>query len=116
MATIRIKNLRLETIIGTKDVERREKQAVVINITFDVDSLKARESDSIHDACNYRTVPIKIIALVTESKFFLLEKLTDKILKAVMEDDKVLSATVEVDKPKALSFSDSVSVELSAKR
>ena len=46
----------------------------------------------------------------------LLEALAGRILKLIMKDPKVLSATVRVDKPHALRFAKSVSVEMSAER
>jgi len=115
-ATVRIKNLSLETIVGTNDWERKNRQEVIVNITFDIDASRAVQSDELDDTCNYRSLTKKIIKAVEESDFFLLEKLTDHILKIVMVDEKVLKATVEVDKPKALTHSDSVSIAMSDSR
>jgi len=116
MATIRIKNLKLKTVIGTNDSERNKKQAVVINVTFGTGDSKATETDNIDDTSNYRTMTKKIISAVEESEFFLIEKLAKHILNIVMEDGKVLRAKVEVDKPGALRFTDSVSVEVTARK
>ena len=58
----------------------------------------------------------KIIEKVENSSFFLLEKLTDVILNIVLENPLVCESSVRVDKPNALRFADSVSVELSKKR
>ncbi|MFQ5354102.1 MAG: dihydroneopterin aldolase, partial [Thermodesulfobacteriota bacterium] len=57
-----------------------------------------------------------IIEAVEKSEFFLIEKLAGFILDIVMKAPGVRSATVEVDKPHALRFSSSVSVEVSAAR
>ena len=116
MATIRITDLSLRTIIGTNDWERTNKQDVVINVVFEYDAKKASKSDNIKDAVDYKIVTKKIIKEVETSQYGLLEKLTESVLKIVMEDSKVLSATVQIAKPFALRFAKSVSVELSAKR
>ena len=116
MATIRISDLRLRAIIGTNDWEREHKQDIVINITMEFDAAKASQSDNLTDTVNYKTITKKIIKEVEASEFFLLEKLTDTVLKIVMEHPMVTQATVRVDKPFALRFADSVSMELSAKR
>ena len=58
----------------------------------------------------------KIIAHVQEGRFKLLEVLTKSILELIMKDKKVKWARVEVDKPHALRFAESVSVELEASR
>lgn len=116
MATIRITNLRLRTIIGINEWERDTRQDVVINVTMDFDAGRAAKSDNIRDTVDYKTITKKIIKLVEESQFFLLEAMADRVLAIAMEDPKVLSAAVRVDKPQALRFADSVSVELSRQK
>ena len=116
MATIRITDLKVRTIIGINSWERKTKQDVLINVMMDVDVSKAVRSDNIADTIDYKTITKKIIAAVNESKFFLLEKLTDMILQLVMADPQVRKATVRVDKPRALRYTHSVSVELQASR
>ena len=44
------------------------------------------------------------------SQYFLLEKLAARVLEIVGAEPKVLRAAVEIDKPSALRFADSVSV------
>ena len=116
MATIRISNLRLRAIIGINEWERTTKQDVVINITLEFDADRAAQSDDIRDTVDYKALTKKVIQAVEESHFNLLEALTYTILKLAMGNPKVASAHVRVDKPQALRFADSVSVELSQKR
>ncbi|MFQ5479961.1 MAG: dihydroneopterin aldolase [Thermodesulfobacteriota bacterium] len=113
---IRIKDLRLRTIIGCNSWEREKKQDITINVLMDCDSDKAIISDDIQDTTDYREITKEIIESVEESEFFLIEKLAGFILDIVMKRKCVRSATVEVDKPHALRFSRSVSVEVSATR
>ncbi len=113
---IRIKNLRLRTIIGVKHWERRKVQDVIINVEIEFDGSKVAESDNIHDTINYKAVKNRIVEEVEKSRFYLLDRLASHVLKIVMEDKKVQRATVEVDKPNALRFADSVSVSCSAER
>ena len=116
MATIRITNLKLRTIIGIHDWERKHKQDVIINITIDFDASKSIESDTIKDTVDYKVLTKHIIKKVETSDFQLLEKLAQLVLNIVMENPQVQKATVRVDKPFALRFADSVSIELSEKR
>jgi len=113
---IKIKNLRLRCIIGIFDWERTTLQDVVINASIEFDGDKAAQSDKIEDTVNYKSITKNIIELVESSQFFLLEKLGNEILQLIMADSKVKQACVEVDKPKAVRFSDSVSVTCSASR
>lgn len=114
MTTITIKNLRLRTIVGVEDFERKNKQNVVVNISIESDAGLAIAGDDIDQACDYKTITKKIIEVVEHSTFYLLEKLTDRVLQLVMEHPRVTAATVEIDKPHALRFADSVSVKRSA--
>ena len=65
---------------------------------------------------NYRTVTKALISHVEENRFALLERLTQELLDIVMQHPQVQYAEVEVDKPHALRFAESVSITLSAGR
>jgi len=116
MATIRITNLKLRTIIGIHDWEREHKQDIIINIKMEFDASQSIESDSIEDTVDYKVITKHIIKEVEASNFQLLEKLTQFILTIIMENPQVQEATVRVDKSFALRFADSVSIELNEKR
>ncbi len=113
-ATVHITDLALRTIIGFNDWERKNKQDVVINLSFDFDASEAVASDSVKDAVDYRRVKRSTIDLVEKSQFALVEKLCHAILLKVLAEPRVLAATVRVDKPHALRFARSVSIEMSA--
>jgi FolB domain-containing protein len=114
--TIRIKNLRLRTIIGVNDWERRRKQDVVINVELDFDGRAAAKSDRIEDTVDYKALCKRIIDQVERSRFCLLEKLADSILRIALCDPKVRRVAVEVDKLRALRSADSVSVACQRRR
>lgn len=116
MALIRIKNLRLRTIVGIFDWEREAKQEVVINAELEYDATKAIQEDNIQAALDYKLITKEIVAAVEESQFSLLEKLTDHVLQLIMSHPQVEQATVTIAKPGALRYADSVSVTLSAQR
>ena len=115
-AKVQISDLKLRAIIGTNAWERHTKQEIVINVIMEFDAPKAISTDNLKETVDYRTLTKKIIKKVESSDFFLLEKLTDCVLNIVMENLKVKRASVRIDKPRALRFARSVSVELSAKR
>lgn len=116
MAILRISDLKLRTIIGTQDWERAIKQDVVINVNLKYNAQRAIRSDCLKGALDYKAITKKIITAVENNQFHLLEKLTDHVLKLIMKESQVKAATVRIDKPGALRFADSVSVELNAKR
>lgn len=116
LAKIRIKDLRLRTYIGINDDEIRNKQDVLINITLVYRAKDAVISNNIEDALNYRSICKTVIALVESKSFALLERLTQEVLDCVMNFERVEFAEVEIDKPHALRFSESVSITLTAQR
>lgn len=113
---IRIKNLRLRTYVGFNQEEQEKRQDVVINVTIDYDALRAARSDHPDDALNYKTITKQIIDLVENNRFLLLEKLVHDILSLTLAHKAAEAAEVEVDKPHALRFSDSVSLTMRGRR
>jgi FolB domain-containing protein len=113
---IRIKNLRARTIISINEWEREQKQEIIINIEITFDGSKAVETDKIDNTVNYKRIKKRVLEATESANFFLLEKLADHILQMVMEDQKIRKAVVEIDKPHALRFADSVSVIHEAQR
>jgi len=116
MAVIRIKNLVIQTIIGFNPEERVKPQQIIINLELELDVSLAVNSDNQSGIYNYKEITKDIIALVAESKFNLLEKLTHEVLLLVMKDKRIMRAKIEIDKPGALRFADSVSVEMEDRR
>lgn len=115
MAKIRVKNLLIRTYIGFNPEELINKQDVVINLEIETDiPMTAMEADEPLDIFDYKTITKKIISLVQEGRFKLLEVLTKNILDLIMESEQVIWARVEVDKPHALRFAESVSLEMEA--
>lgn len=116
IARIRIKDLRLRTYIGIKEEEINNRQDVLINVTILYPAEMAVAINEIEHALNYRTITKAIISHVESNRFALLERLTQEVLDIVMQHEQVRYAEVEVDKPHALRFAESVSITLSAAR
>ncbi|MCQ4258741.1 dihydroneopterin triphosphate 2'-epimerase [Stutzerimonas stutzeri] len=116
MARIRVKNLRLRTYIGIKEDEIRNKQDVLINLTILYPAADAVRDNDIEQALNYRTITKAIIRHVEENRFALLERLTQEVLDLAMAPQAVRYAEVEIDKPHALRFAESVSITLAGHR
>ena len=112
MAIIRINDLRLRAIIGTHPWERKNKQDLVLNLVIGYDASKASKSDRLKDALDYEAITAKVTKAIERSHYYLLEKLTAKVLDVVLADPKVISASVRVDKPHAIGEARSVSFEI----
>jgi FolB domain-containing protein len=113
---ILIKDLLIRGIIGIHDWEREKKQDILINIVMEADCRPAGLSDDFKDAVDYRAVTKKVLVLVENSSFFLVEKLAAEIAEICLEDERVEMARVRVEKPGAVRFSQSVGVEVERRR
>ena len=116
MARIRVKDLRVRTFIGINEDEILNKQDVLINLTILYPAQEAVRDNDIDHALNYRTITKAVIKHVEDNRFALLERRTQELLDLVMANTAVTFAEVEVDKPHALRFAESVSITLAGSR
>jgi FolB domain-containing protein len=107
-----IRELLLRTIIGVNEEERNVRQDVLIDVTLDVDTRAAGESDAVTDTVSYSALADGITALVEGSRFGLIEKLAAEIAALCLEYPLVEAAQVEVQKPDALRFARSAGVRI----
>lgn len=112
MATIRINGLCAQAIIGTREEERESPQEIFLDIEIEFDESKALKSDNLGDTVDYQAIKRKVMAFVENSRYHLVEKLASEVLNLIMEDKKILFARICVEKPHALRFVRSVSLEL----
>ncbi|NVJ50402.1 MAG: dihydroneopterin aldolase [Gammaproteobacteria bacterium] len=115
-AVIHIKDLRLRTFIGFNPEELEKQQDIVINAEIEFDASKPCISDDERETLDYKVITKAMIAHVEQGRFRLIEKLCADLLDIIMGEPSVLRATISVDKPHALRFSDSVAVSLTAVR
>lgn len=113
---IHIRDLLLRCIVGIYPEERREPQDVVINITLHADLRAACRSDRIEDTVDYKAVKKTVMAEVEGSRYYLLERLAERVAEIALEQPGVESVDVTVDKPGALRFARSVAVSLTRTR
>lgn len=104
-----IKNLRVSSILGVYEEERRKERDIVINVRVEYNAADALRTDALEDALDYKQIRDRIVNFVTGTQFKLLEKLADGIIQVLIEDARVLKIQLEVDKPHALRLAESVS-------
>jgi D-erythro-7,8-dihydroneopterin triphosphate epimerase len=116
MDRIAIKDLALRCIIGLYPEEREKQQDVLINIVLETDLSAAGKSDDLKDTVDYKTIKLNILDFVENSRFKLIESLAEGAAAICLNDSRVKSATVTIDKPGALRFCRSVAVEVTRSR
>lgn len=107
---IKIENLRLRTVVGIFEWEKKVKQDIVINIDIEFDGGEAVDKDDISYTVDYKSITKRIISEIEGREFNLIERIAGDVVKIILDDGRVSRATVKVDKPGALRFADSVSV------
>lgn len=111
-----IRDILLRCIIGVNEEERHNKQDVVINVCLYADLRQAGTTDNFEDTVDYKSVKQRILALVEQSSFYLVEALAEAIARACLEFDRVEQVDVLVEKPGALRFARTVGVEISRRK
>ena len=112
MDKIYIRDIELKCIIGTKPIERKKKQWVAINVVLECDLAKAGRTDRLEDTVNYKTLKDQIADLVEQSRYFLIERMADRVAAICLQTPDVKAVTVTVDKPGALTKACSAAVEI----
>ena len=97
-----IEALRVETVIGVYDWERRIRQPVVIDLEMGADVARAAASDDVADTLDYKAVSKRVQQFVGESSFLLVETLTERIAALVLDEFSVPWVRVRLNKVGAL--------------
>lgn len=108
--TIFLHDLKVETIIGIEDWERKIHQTVSINLEMGADIKRAAATDSIDNALNYKAVAKRVQQFVVESEFQLVETMAEKIADLVLQEFAVPWVQVRVSKPDAIRGAKDVGV------
>lgn len=110
MDRIFLSDLRIDTVIGIWDWERRIRQTVSIDLEMSCDIRRAAASDSVDDTLNYKQVAKRLQQFVGESSFHLVETLAEKIAGIVRDEFGVDWVRVRVNKPGAIRGASDVGV------
>lgn len=86
---------------GVFDHEKRDGQEFTIDVSLDVDTARAAATDDIADTVHYGELADKVVRIVSQERFDLIETLADRLAGAVLEDDRVIATAVTVHKPHA---------------
>ncbi len=113
---VRIRNLKVETLIGAYPAERKAKREVILNLAIDYDPSLAIASDKLEDALDYDAIVKAINTSLPKQTFHLMEALASHVAHLVLAQERVREVTVSVDKPGAVTTAESVAVEYRLKK
>lgn len=112
MDTIYIRDLRIETIIGVHEWERRVKQTLRLNLEFYTDTRVAAKSDDIAETLDYVLISERVCALVEGSEFRLMESLAETIAQTLIQEFGIARLRLQIVKAGALRSAREVGIEI----
>lgn len=112
MDVIFLHDLRVLTIVGISDWERKIRQTVSIDLEMGSDIKRAAASDDIDDTLNYKLVAKRVQQFVAESSFQLVETMAEKIAEIILGEFDVPWVEVRVNKPGAIRGARDVGVKI----
>ena len=116
MDIVFIRDLRIETVIGVYDWERKIRQTVSIDLEMGTDIRPAAASDHIDDALDYKAVAKRLIQFVGDSEFQLVETLAQRCADILLNEFQVSWLRLRLAKPGAVTGSQDVGVLIERSR
>ena len=112
MDLIRIRGLKVETIVGVHDWERKLPRPIVIDLELATDVARAAKRDQLKDALDYDAVAQAVSTFVGTSQFQLVETLAQRLAEKLQKDFGVTWLKLELHKPGAVAGAQDVSVSI----
>lgn len=88
--------------IGVEKTERTRRQRIVIDLELSVDLRAAGLSDDLEDTVDYGTLRRRVLEAAEGREYRLVERLAEVIAEACLQEARVRSVRVAVEKPGAL--------------
>ncbi len=107
---IYIHELRIETIIGIYDWERKRRQIVSLDLEMGTDIRPAAATEDIALALDYHAVAMRLIGYIEGSEFLLLETMAESVAALVMREFSVPWLRLRIGKPGAVAGARDVGV------
>lgn len=105
-----IRELKIETIIGFWEWERRVKQVVSIDLEVGTDARRGAATDSIRSALNYEQMATRLVEFVGASQYQLVESLGEAIARIAIAEFGASWVKVTLIKPGAVAGARDVGV------
>ena len=110
MDIVFIRELRVDTVIGVYDWERRIRQTVVMDLELASDNRRAAAGDRIEDAIDYAAISQRVLSFIEASEFQLIETMAEQVANIILDEFAVPWLRVRLAKPGAVSQAREVGV------
>lgn len=98
MDIVFLHGIKAECIIGVWEWERRVKQLLTIDLDMAADIVRAAKTDRLEDTLDYKAVAKRVMGLVAESEYQLVETLAEKIAQLLLNEFDIPWCRVRLNK------------------
>jgi dihydroneopterin aldolase len=110
MDIIYIRDLKVDTVIGVFEWERKIKQTLRFDLDMATDIRKAAASDDLADTLDYKAVSKRVSDFVESTEFQLVETLAERICEIILTEFRVPWVRLRLNKKGALRGAQDVGV------
>ena len=103
-----VRDLELKALVGIHDHEKIAPQRIIINVDLMADESEPVRDDVFKTVVDYERVVKKIQKIIDEGHVNLLETLAERFAAKCLEDVRVLSARIRIEKPDVMPEAASV--------
>jgi dihydroneopterin aldolase len=112
MDKIFIRNLKVFGILGIHPHEQRKKQEIRVSVEVTTDITDASKDDDVNKTIDYSALSDSIIQFIDDSNFGTIEALIIALADRILENKKINSVWLRIEKPNAVPQADSVGVDI----
>lgn len=112
MDTVFIKGLEAYAVIGVYDWEQAIRQRLLLDVTLKTCSKKAAASDNLNDALDYFCISERLLEVLENERFALLEALAERLSDVLQKEFNVKGLCLRLEKPSAVQRAQTVGLEI----
>ena len=102
MDIVYIHGIKLETVIGVWEWERRIKQTLMLDLDIGTDTSKAGHSDALEDTINYQAAAELVMDIAKQNSFALVEALGEAISEQLLSQFPIKWVRLRINKQGAV--------------
>lgn len=111
-SAIFVRGLRVDAAIGVHPHEHEGTQPVLIDVRLDLGQTPPPETDRLGETIDYEKIATKAREFARQGHVQLVETLAERLAAWCLEDARVRSVRVRIEKPNALAAADAAGVEI----
>jgi dihydroneopterin aldolase len=102
MDQVYIDALKVETLIGVYEFERKAQQTLYLDLALDFDCLPAGETDELTKALDYDALAKRVRQWSSEQTFELLESFGHQLCQLIHDEFGIAAVSLRINKPAAV--------------